>query len=166
MDEQNTALTTLVGSPIRVRVLRELVRSQKNISELESRVNATRRTIIRNLNQLETEGWIHQTDGRYYVRNTSGELIERLLDLFERADHVRNLNCVLENMPVDTIDVESKTLLECDVIVRKPSCPGAPIEQTVDLIQASTQVYTFLPTVTRQLVDAHGSSLHKETQLK
>lgn len=65
MSSENCALEALIAPPTRAQLLAELERQPLSVSELEDEVDATRRSVRRNLNQLEQDGWIRGPDGSY-----------------------------------------------------------------------------------------------------
>lgn len=157
MAESNHALATLVRSPVRVQLLVRLERSPASVSELVAISDATRRTVLRNLNQLESGGWIRQVDDQYRLVSPADALIEELPGYLDRAERVENLLSLLAYDGADLIDVPSEVLVECELTLRRPSAPTAPLDATIARITSADTVRTFVPTVTPRLVDAHRS---------
>ncbi|MFC3957760.1 helix-turn-helix transcriptional regulator [Halovivax cerinus] len=156
----------LVGSPVRVQLLAELVESAQTVTELDAEIDATRRTVRRNLSQLETEGWIRRSEQTYSVVPVAESFISELLEYHERAARLHELVCALEHIPTDRVDVPSDVLVDCESVVRHPSDPAGPQDEVLSAVRSASTVLTFVPTVTKQLVDAHETALGVENQVE
>jgi len=141
----DTALEYLAGSSVRPATLAALRDHDRlSIRELDDRMSASRRTLKRTLNAMESRGWVRSIGGTYEFTALGGTI----LDTYEEfRDHERladRLQPFLEHAPAATFDLGLDALADADVVAPDDD-PGAFADRLVDLRAAATRVREYAP---------------------
>ncbi|WP_012996640.1 transcriptional regulator FilR1 domain-containing protein [Natrialba magadii] len=84
----------------------------------------------------------------------------------ERAEKLQDLTTIARYAPGYFEEISTDILIECEVIIREPRYPNGPLEKVIEIIQSASEVHTFVPAVTQQLLDAHRTVLERDQQVE
>ncbi|QGA84297.1 hypothetical protein LC1Hm_3280 [Halomicrobium sp. LC1Hm] len=165
MANQPNALSTLVTSSCRVAILRQIVRSPASIDELDSAIDSTRRSILRNLKRLQDDGWIDQSGAEYQVQSMVREYVQDIIQKIEQGNRIEEIQALLRNVSYNFDAVPKEILIESEISVRCPQAPTRPLNETISKIRSSKTVKLFVPFLSLQVARALQASVENDDKV-
>lgn len=139
MANANDDITFLARSEHRVWIMNTLKESgQTSWEELRAKSSASRTTLQRNLNELESRGWIKKSPPRYHSLTLPGKCVtERYSELVKTVRATNQLDSDLEWFLSDTFDFDVRQIADADVTTSSEANPYAPIDRQLDVMQSA-----------------------------
>jgi DNA-binding HxlR family transcriptional regulator len=145
---RGTAVDYLVGSDNRIAVLRVLRdRGPLSARALETRVDASRRTLKRTLDGMATRGWVVSPDAvQGYDLTALGRAVLSGFEAFRARERLaERLRPFLEHAPARAYDVDLDALADATLTVATPDDPYGPIDRLLDLRTGATRLRQCVP---------------------
>lgn len=161
-------LEFLSRSPLRIDILRELTADDELTRDaFRGRLDASRTTIQRNLEDLVERGFISQTS-RSYTLNAGGEhILDELLESLEAVQVVRELQPFLEWVDNDDLDFSLPRLAQGDLLTPVAGDPYAMINRHVEKLKETTDCCALLPFTGLHAAEAgHDKILEDDVQIE
>lgn len=126
-------ITFLADSPSRVAVLETLQAGPRERNHLQEEIGVSRSTINRILDGLDERGWVTQ-DGRQYRITPSGRNVAvQFTTLLETIESDSRLNEVIDWLPTELPDFETKMFVDATITMAEASAPYQPMERLMEL---------------------------------
>lgn len=143
----DTALEYLAGSSVRPATLAALRdHGRLSLRDLDDRVSASRRTLKRTLNAMESRGWVQRVDGRYELTVLGACILsayEEFRDCERLADRVRPF---LEHTPATALGTEFDPEVLTDATVTTvDDDPTAFVEHLLDIRAGADRLREYAP---------------------
>lgn len=157
----------LLRSDSRIEILERLQTDGMSRYELREAIDGSRTTIDRNLDRLETDGWITKTD-RGYAITTAGEFVlERATDFVETVSAADRLQPILRWIPRGEPDIDVRELADAELTTAEEGTPIAMVDKHVQGMTAAAHTRMILPIVSarsmnEQLRATQEQSVHAE----
>lgn len=159
MDPDPTPTTMLASSRCRLAVLRQLRDGPASIDSLVSAVDATRRTVLRNVKQLESDGWIRKQGPEYHIAQLAETYVRDLLGHVDRGEKIEQLLSLFDHVGFSPDNIPNEVLLHGEIVVKSKCSPAKPLDRTVSAIRSGSSVRSSVPYVSRHLVQAHREAI-------
>lgn len=115
---------------------------------LRTRSSASRTTLQRNLDALESKGWIETSPPRKYSLTLGGRCIaDRFAELVETVKATETLSPNLHCFLADEFDFDIRLIADADVVNANEPRPYAPIDRQISLMEATDSFRWLLSTV-------------------
>ncbi|WP_433623466.1 helix-turn-helix transcriptional regulator [Halomicrococcus sp. NG-SE-24] len=147
----------LAGSPDRYRLLAHLRERPGSPRDVADALDASRRSVQRNLAELVDRGWAEKRDGDYRL-TTSGAFVARAhADYLDALSAVEAAAPVLERLPVERAP-DPTWLADADVVAADAERPQAPVSHYVRRLREreTTRVRMLAPVLSRIFHEAHA----------
>jgi len=112
---------------------------------LTESLDCSRSTVDRALRELETHGLVTYTDGRFELTPLGEQAIVGTIELLEGIEVARDLEPVLEHLPLERFDLDLRLLADADVYVPEPGNPWAMVNQHVTVLEQADEIRAVLP---------------------
>lgn len=155
MDPDPTPTATLASSRCRLAVLRRLRDGPATIDSLVSETEATRRTVLRNVKQLENGGWIRKRGTEYHIVQLAETYVRDLLGHVDRGEEIEQLLSLFDRVGFSHGNIPNEVLLHGEVVAKSKCSPARPLDRTVSAIRSGSSARSSVPYVSRHLVQAH-----------
>jgi len=156
----DTALEYLAGSVVRpdsLAVLRD--GGRLSLRDLADRVSASRRTVKRTLNAMESRGWVRPTNGAYELTALGVAMLSAYETFRERSHTATRLRPFLEHVPASLFDLDIDVLADATVVTPDDD-PTVIADRLVDLRSGATRIREYTPYLlldsVRQFADQVG----------
>lgn len=149
-DDPSEEIEFLARSSGRVELL-ELFAAQnpRTRTGIQQQSSATRTTVQRNLDALQTHGLIeHDPHTQEYELTLTGKLLtSAFLDLLETVDTLQTLEPILRWMPRTAFEFpfELSRLADATIVTPAPGDPYAPVSLHIDALKRSSHTRLLLP---------------------
>ncbi|MEF8857078.1 MAG: hypothetical protein V5A16_06610 [Haloplanus sp.] len=141
----DTALEYLVGSSVRLATLVALrEHGRLSLRDLDDRVSASRRTLKRTLDAMESRGWVQPVDGAYELTalgDCTLSAYEKVRDCERLADRVRPF---LEHTPAAAFDLDVEALAGATVTTSADD-PTAFTDHLLEVRADTSRVREYAP---------------------
>ena len=154
MDQRTADVQFLTHSPNRGSVLRVVAEEGPlDRYDIEERVDATRRTVVRNLNELADRGFVTETDAG--VRPTSlGAFLAESYDQFVTDTALADrLAPFLQHVPPSLFDLDPRHLADADMLTASETSPYAVLDRTLELRRSASTIREIAPAVEKQSIE-------------
>lgn len=141
----DTALEYLAGSSVRPAIL-TLFREQGRLSlrALDDQVSASRRTLKRTLNAMESRGWVRPVDGAYEFTALGGTVLSAYEAFREYERLAERTRPFLEHTPAEPFDLDPVALADATVVASDGD-PTAPVDRLMELRAEATRFREYAP---------------------
>lgn len=159
MDEASIEqISFLTRSVPRVRLLGELLDDGPLPQrELAERLETSRSTVARSLNDFEQRDWVTHEDGVYRLTPVGERIIDELLGLVETVNAVEGLSPFLRWFPTGAFDLDITALADATVVTPSEGDPYAPARTQTKLLRATGDFRGIFPSI-----DLEGSKFVHE----
>ncbi|WP_049929080.1 helix-turn-helix transcriptional regulator [Halopiger goleimassiliensis] len=156
-------LGSLVRSPNKVQLLERLSAEPTTADELAEAYDVHRRTIVRNLNDLEASGWV-VTDGRMYrLAPATRVFLPDLLDVIRDVDTASRLVTFFECVSSDTVDIPIAALEDATVVSTDSNAEREPLSTACETVSASTNVRAVVPVLSPMIAEVFGTAIENDS---
>lgn len=157
-------LTFLSQSQNRVDVLRLLEREGAlDRYTIESRVEASRRTVIRALDALTEHGYVEACEEEYRLTAFGSALADSYQSFVADAAIAESLHPLLAHVPDDTFDLDPRHLEDAEVIVATEGSPYATLDRMLALRQDAQQIRELASIIEKKSVDQLARRIQEES---
>lgn len=107
---------------------------------LKERCSADRTTLQRNLDGLEKQGWVENTEPREYRITLCGEMIaEAFVTLIDTVETADELDEFLRWVPSESFDLDPRTLAGAQITVADRHDPYAAVNKHVEALKTTEE---------------------------
>jgi predicted transcriptional regulator len=159
------ALEYLAGSSVRPATLAALRgHGRLSLRDLDDRVSASRRTIKRTLNAMESHGWIQPADGAYQLTVLGACILSAYEEFRDRERLAERVRPFLEHTPAVALDADFdlETLADATVVT-SDSGPTAFVDHLLEIRSDVSRLREYAPFLmldsVRQLAERVESGL-------
>ncbi|MFB6123154.1 MAG: helix-turn-helix transcriptional regulator [Haloferacaceae archaeon] len=121
--------------------------------DLEDRLDASRRTVIRTLDALADRGYVTDSDGEYRLTAYGSFLAARFAEFADDVRTVDRLAPFLSHVSADAFDLDPRHLADADVYVADAGSPYALLDRTLQLRREATRIREVAPAVEKKSVE-------------
>lgn len=121
--------------------------------ELESRLDASHRTVIRVVNSLEERGYLRETDGGLRLTPFGAHIAERLDGTIEATETALEFGPLLRNAPPALREVPLESLSGAELLVATDADPFSILDRVLSLRAEATRIREVAPGVQKESID-------------
>ncbi|ADD05789.1 HTH domain protein [Natrialba magadii ATCC 43099] len=140
-------LELLVRSPVRIQLLEHLSAQPATVNQLESEFDVHRRTIIRNLDSLETSGWVAVHQRNYHLTPAVELFLTELIDVLDRLSTASQLAAFFEYVPPEDIDIPLSAFKDITVVRSDSDNPHDPLMTVQEAVSMASTIRMVIPVV-------------------
>jgi len=141
----DSALEYLAGSSVRPAVLAAFRNHGRlSLRELDDRVPASRRTLKRTLNAMESRGWVRPTGGDYEFTALGDAILDAYQEFRDCERLTDRARPFLEHTPAGPFDLDIDALADANV-VDPDDDPTAPVDRLMELRAEATRLREYAP---------------------
>lgn len=156
MESDIETASDLVRSRTRIEILKRLRADDATRYDLRDGLDCARTTVDRNLDRLEEDGWIRQSNGEYAI-TTAGEIVlESAIGCLETVAAAERLQPILRWVPREEFDVDIRHLADAELTVASEEKPLAMVDRHAQAIKEAPNVRMVLPVVSPQPLHAQS----------
>lgn len=138
----------LAQSPNRVAILEELnAKGTGDRYALEDEVDATRRTILRTLNELEERGYVVEVDDGYRLSALGSHIYDRYRAFVDSITFDPDLAVFLGQIPEDLVSFPLDHLADSTVVLAGGGSAYAPLDRLLQLRSGAAEIRELAPGV-------------------
>ena len=154
MEQLTEDVQFLVQSPNRGELLCVLATEAPcDRYDIEAEVDATRRTVVRNLNELTDRGYVTETEAGYRL-TAFGAFLADVYDEFTTDTALADrLGPFLEHVSANLFDLDPRLLADADVLTASEASPYAVLDRTLELRRQSSRIREIAPAVEKKSVE-------------
>ncbi len=148
-------LRFLVHSANRFDVLQEL-REMTTVDryDLETAIDASRRTIVRTLEAFERRGYLREVEANEYTLTAYGRYLAGILTRLQtELETAVNLRPFLQQVDADTLGFPLHRLEHAEVTVADNVCPYSAFDRFLELRAEATTVRMLIQKIERRSID-------------
>lgn len=147
-DEAIEEIEFLARSHSRITVF-DVLRTEGPLtrSELRDRLDVSRTTVTRNLDELEDRNWVTQANGEYAMTRVGELVADDLFDLVEVVGTAARLEGIMKWVPDEEFDLDLRCLTDADITLADPSDPYAPAREHAKRLELADEFRGLLPAV-------------------
>lgn len=153
----------LAASPVRPQLVTALADGPTERRRLESRLEAPRSTLHRNLSELVDRGLVSRSAAAdEYELTVTGEIVsESLAELLSVVERTESLRPFLEYFPAE-LPVDDDALADAEIVAAAADAPFDPISTVESILVDGDSVRGFLPVINPVYVDALRRSIEND----
>jgi predicted transcriptional regulator len=121
--------------------------------ELESRLDASHRTVIRVVNSLEERGYLRETDEGLRLTPFGAHVAERLDGALEATETALEFGPLLRNAPPALQAVSLESLSGAELLVASDADPFSILDRVLSLRAEATRIREVAPGVQKESID-------------
>jgi predicted transcriptional regulator len=121
--------------------------------DLESTVDASRRTVLRVVNELSDRGYLRETGDGYRLTALGAHVHDQYAAAVDGLDAVAPVAPFLAAVPAGVVDFDLARLADAEVTAATPGGSYAPLDRTLELRRAASRIRELAPDVERRSVE-------------
>ena len=154
MNAEMETAAALLRSETPIRILERLDEAAATKYELRDELDCARTTVDRNLDRLEADGWVVESENRYVI-TTGGEIVlEQASTFLETVGVASRLQPVLRWLPREVLDIDLKHFADAEVTVPTDGQPIAMVDKHTQAVKRASDARLVLPVVSPQGLQA------------
>lgn len=166
MDEALEELQFLFQSTNRARVLLALATSGPlTRDELEARLDASRRTVVRLVAALEDRGYVAETADGLVLTPFGTTVATSATSVTDETTVAVQYRPLLRHGPPDFRSIELEALAGAECIVASDSSPFAVLDRILDAREGATRLRELAPGIQRQSVEQLADRVRRDEDL-
>lgn len=162
MDSPLDGIAFLARSENRVRVLRTIARKNRTRHELREKLEISRTTLGRVLNEFESRGLIRPTEQGYTTTAAADATLRKFVPLLETMEGVYNLGEAIDWLPPPACSLDFRHFRDADITVSTPDNPAEPFDRGLELIHSADRYRGLTSTAIPSYVDALRDGLVRD----
>lgn len=139
MESSLEAVRFLASSANRVQVLTALVDGDADRRELTERVDGSRSTVTRILNDAEKRGWVDSEGSRYWLTPLGESMVTEFRSSLETVAGHQHLGDLVNHVPPPLFSLDLRHLRDADVVEPTAENPAAPFDEALDLFREASE---------------------------
>lgn len=140
MDTALDDVAFLANSENRVAVFEHLVETPRSRGEVRDQADASRVTVARVLEELESREWITRSGQEYTVTPLGEWVYEEFTRLVDEMEAAHRLRDPLQWLPTDEVTFDVKCLRDAELIFTAESDPTALIRRIVEFHRSGERI--------------------------
>lgn len=154
MNSAREVLQFVSASPNRVSALQVLFEEgPKDRYELETEMDASRRTVTRTIQSLEEHGFVSRESEGYQLTQLGAFLASTLDECMRNIDLAEHLSPFFRNVPDGLVDVELDRFRDADMLVADQGSPFLLLDRSLELRADARQIREVAPGVERRSIE-------------
>ena len=133
------AVRFLASSANRVQVLTALIDGGASRRELTERVDGSRSTVTRILNEAQRRGWVDSEGSHYWLTPFGESMVTDFRSYLKTVEGHHHLGDMVNQLPPPIFDLDFRHLRDADVVEVTSANPAAPFDRALDLFREATE---------------------------
>jgi predicted transcriptional regulator len=139
MERSLEAIRFLANSANRVQILETLVGDEATRRSVQERVDGSRSTVARILEECQRRDWVDSEGSRYWLTPLGRGMITDFCSFLETVEGYQQLGSLVNHFPPPLFDLDFRHLRDADVIELVPENPAAPFTRSLHLFQEASE---------------------------
>lgn len=139
MEDSLEAIQFLANLANRVQILTALVDKQATRRELQEKVDASRSTVARILDEAQTRGWVDSEGTRYWLTPLGEAMVTDFRSYLSSVEGHQHLGDMVNQLPPPVFTLDFSHLRDADITEPTAENPAAPFTRAYDLFHEATE---------------------------
>lgn len=157
MEPSLESVQFLANSANRVQALTALVDEELTRRELTERIDGSRSTVTRILNEAQERGWVDSEGSQYWLTPLGESMVRDFRSYLATVEGHHHLGDMVAHLPPPLFSLDFRHLRDADVVESTTENPVAPFTRSLELFQGATEYrglnHTSLPDHSKVLRD-------------
>lgn len=134
--------------------------------DLETRLDASRRTVSRALDALTERGYIAESEAGYALTAYGATMVDAYRDALHRGQVAEQYRPLLEHLDTRTFDLDPALLEGAELTVAGEASPFALLNRTLELREGASRVREVAPGIEKASVEQLGQRVRDKEEFE